>query len=204
MKRSLRKKLRTWGLDLLLIIAGSFLAAVAFRYFTYPNSIVSGGITGISQILNLLVGTPVGVVTIVMNIPLFILAWKKLGREFVVGSLIAMALSSVFIDLLAYFPLEITRDPMLGAVYGGLINGFGWGLVMVTGATGGGIDIPTRLLRRKYPYIHFSTFQLSINAAIILAFALLFKKFESCMSAHRRHVPSGRRDVPPGPPRNRA
>ncbi len=163
------------------IFAGTLLGAASFRYLTFPNSIVSGGITGIAQILNLLVGTPIGIMTIVMNIPLFLLAWKKLGRGFVVGSLVSMVLSSVFIDLLAYVPFEITTDPLLAAVYGGLVSGFGWGLVYSTGATGGGIDIPARMLRRKYPYLNFGMIQLCMNAVIILAFAVIFRKFESCM-----------------------
>lgn len=167
--------------DLTRIAVGSLIGAIAFRYFTFPNNIVSGGITGISQIINLITGFPVGVGIIIMNIPLFLLAWRKLGRKFVVITAACMAVSSVIIDLLAPIAVPLTRDPMLAAVYGGLINGLGWGIVYSTGYTGGGIDIPARLLRRKYPHINFSTFLLGFNVVIILAFAAIFKKFESCM-----------------------
>lgn len=167
--------------NFLRIVLGTFLGACSFRYLTYPNNIVSGGLTGISQILNLLLGTPVGVMTIVMNVPLFALAWRKLGRNFVLFSLLSMLLNSVFIDLLAYVPFHLTNDPLLAAVYGGLVSGTGWGLVYTTGASGGGIDIPTRLLRRKRPYLNFGMIQLTINGVIILAFAVIFRRFESCM-----------------------
>ena len=167
--------------DLTRIVVGSLIGAIAFRYFTFPNNIVSGGITGISQIINLITGFPVGVGIIIMNIPLFLLAWRKLGRKFVVITAACMAISSVIIDLLAPIAVPLTRDPMLAAVYGGLINGLGWGIVYSTGYTGGGIDIPARLLRRKYPHINFSTFLLGFNVVIILAFAAIFKKFDSCM-----------------------
>ena len=170
----------TWW-DLTRILAGSLIAALAFRCFTFPNDIVSGGITGIAQIINLLTGFPVGVAAIVMNIPLFAWAWKKLGRKFVVMTGICMAASSIFIDLLAGVVSPLTREPMLAAVYGGLVNGLGWGIVYTTGYTGGGIDIPARFLRRQYPHINFSTFVLGMNMVIILAFAAIFKKFESCM-----------------------
>lgn len=170
----------TWW-DLLRILVGTMIGAAAFRYFTFPNNIVSGGITGIAQIINLLTGFPVGVATIIMNLPLFAWAWKKLGRRFVVFTGICLVVSSVFIDLLEPVAFPLTLDPMLASVYGGLINGLGWGIVYSTGYTGGGIDIPARFLRRKYPHINFSTFVLGFNIVIIVAFAAIFKKFESCM-----------------------
>lgn len=181
MKRIDFRKLKRTSFNLLRILVGTLIAASSFRYLTFPNSIVSGGITGIAQILNLLIGTPVGIMVIVINIPLFLLAWKKLGRSFVLISLFAMLANSLFIDLLELFPYHITSDPLLAAVYGGLLNGTGWGLVYVTGATGGGIDIPVRLIRRKYPHINFSMIQLCINATIIVSFAVIFRKFESSM-----------------------
>jgi len=181
MKHLDKRKLSKLAFNLLRILLGTFMAAASFRYLTYPNSIVSGGITGISQILNLLLDTPVGMTVIVFNIPLFILAWKKLGRSFVLISLFTMLANSLFIDLLELYPFHITSDPLLAAVYGGLMNGTGWGLVYITGATGGGIDIPARLIRRKYPHINFSMIQLCINAIIIVTFAVVFKKFESSM-----------------------
>ena len=181
MKRIDKRSMVRIAFNLLRIMLGTLIAAASFRYLTYPNSIVSGGITGISQILNLLIGTPVGVMVIVINIPLFLLAWKKLGRSCVLISLFAMLANSLFIDLLELIPFHVTSDPLLAAVYGGVLNGAGWGLVYVTGATGGGIDIPARLIRRKYPHINFSMIQLGINAVIIVSFALIFRKFESSM-----------------------
>lgn len=181
MSKTYQKKIIHYVLDLLKILLGTMITSVSFVYLTYPNSIVSGGITGIAQILNLLLETPVGVMVFVMNIPLFLLAWKKMGRVFVVMSLIAMTSGSLLIDLLSQYPYTVTTDPLLGAVYGGLLNGFGSGLIYSTGATAGGTDIPARMLRRKYPYINFGTISLSINAVIIVAFAVIFKKFESCM-----------------------
>ena len=177
---SLDKLHGTWW-DLTRILVGTAISAVAFRYFTFPNDIVSGGITGIGQIINLLTGFPVGVSIILMNIPLFIWAWRRLGKRFVIFTGICMVLSSVFIDLLEPYAVPVTHEPMLAAVYGGLLNGLGWGIVYTTGFTGGGIDIPARFLRRKYPHINFSTFVLGFNIVIILTFAGIFRKIESCM-----------------------
>ncbi len=170
----------TWW-DGVKILAGTALTSFAFRFFTFPNHIVSGGVTGIAQIVNMLTGFPVGVFTILMNIPLFLLAWKKLGRRFVVLTAVCMGLSSVSIDLLEKVARPLTEDPMLAAVYGGVIKGAGFGLIYTTGATTGGADIPARMLRRKYPHINFGTFSLGINAVIILSFAVIFRRFDSSM-----------------------
>ena len=142
------KRHMTWW-DAVKILAGTALTSFAFRFLTFPNHIVSGGVTGVAQIVNMLTGFPVGVFTILLNIPLFLLAWKKLGRRFVVLTAICMALSSVTIDLLEKTARPLTEEPMLAAVYGGVIKGAGFGLIYTTGATTGGVDIPARILRRK-------------------------------------------------------
>ena len=175
----LRKKLFYW--DAAKILFGTLVTSFAFRYLTFPNNIVAGGVTGLSQIINLLTGFPIGVATILFNIPLFLWAWKRLGRRFVILTGLCMALSSVTIDLLEPIARPLTSDPMLAAVYGGLFKGAGYGIVYTTGATSGGVDIPARILRRKYPHIDFSTFSLGFNAVIIVAFAVIFRRFDSCM-----------------------
>ena len=174
------KKHMLWW-DVLKIFFGTLVTSFAFRYFTFPNNIVAGGITGISQIINLLTGFPIGVATIAFNVPLFIWAWRRLGRRFVILTGLCMVVSSVTIDLLEPIARPLTTDPMLAAVYGGVFKGAGYGIVYTTGATSGGVDIPARILRRQYPYIDFSTFSLGMNAVIIVAFAVIFRRFDSCM-----------------------
>lgn len=168
-------------LDCAKMIFGSALAAIAFQFFTFPNSIVSGGVTGIAQIIRLLAGIPVGILTIVMNIPLFIIGWKRLGARSLIGSLAVMVITSVMIDGLALTNIVATDEPMLAAVYGGVLNGVGYGLIYTTGTTSGGTDIVAKLLRRRYPYINFGTLQLALNAFVVVAFAVIFKKYDSCM-----------------------
>ena len=102
--------------DILKILLGSTLVAISFRYFTFPNSIVSGGVTGIAQIVNLLTGLPVGAVTVVINAPLFLWAWQKLGKRFVALTLLCMLTTSLLIDLFAHIPYTVTEEPMLAAV----------------------------------------------------------------------------------------
>lgn len=168
-------------LDIVKLVLGSALAAVAFQFFTFPNSIVSGGATGIAQIIHLLSGLPTGVLNILLNIPLFIICWRHLGPKVLVGALSVMLMVSVFIDVFSLTSFAATDDPLLASVYGGVLNGAGYGLIYTTGSTGGGIDILAKLLRRKYPHINFGNFILGMNVIVVLTFALLFQKYESCM-----------------------
>lgn len=168
-------------LDILKMVLGSALVAAAFQFFTFPNSIVSGGVTGIAQIVHLLSNLPTGVLNIVLNIPLFIICWRHLGLRVLVGALAVMIMVSVFIDLFSLTGVAATDDPLLASVYGGVLNGAGYGLVYTTGVTGGGIDILAKLLRRKYPHINFGNFILGMNVIVVLTFAVLFHKYESCM-----------------------
>lgn len=177
MKHIAREDIRS----VLLIVLGCAIIGASFAFLTYPNHIVAGGLTGISQIINLLTGLPVGVMVIVLNVPLFIVAWKKLGVRFVVFSFIGMSLSSLFIDLFSMVDLVLTNDTLLASVYGGLTKGLGVGLVYHTGATCGGSDIGARLLRRKFSYINFGTLSLCIDACVVVAFAVIFKRFDSAM-----------------------
>jgi uncharacterized membrane-anchored protein YitT (DUF2179 family) len=168
-------------LDILKMVLGSAMAAAAFQYFTFPNSIVSGGVTGIAQIVHLLSSLPTGVLNIVLNIPLFVICWRHLGLRVLVGALAVMIMVSVFIDLFALTKAAATDDPLLASVYGGVLHGAGYGLIYTTGVTGGGIDILAKLLRRKYPHINFGNFILGMNVMVVLTFAILFHKYESCM-----------------------
>ena len=162
--------------DVLLILAGCAVNSAAFAFLTYPNNIVSGGLTGIAQILNLLTGLPVGVMVIVMNVPLFLVAWRKFGPRFIVYSLIGMMGCSVFIDLFNSLRLTLTNDMLLAAIFGGVVRGLGAGMIYYPGATGGGSDIGARLLRLRYPHINFGTLSLGLDALVVAAFAIVVKR----------------------------
>lgn len=166
-----------------VITLGTAMYAVGFQIFLYPNAIIVGGVSGIAMIINMLTSLPVGVLTIIMNIPLFILAWRSFGSKFLVGSLVGMLLSSVFVDFLAMFSLDPTDDMLLACFIGGAVKGAGLGLVYYVGATTGGVDIVAKFARRKFPYINFGTIVLIMDCVIIIVFAIVFRKIESAMYA---------------------
>lgn len=165
----------------LFIAVGCAIYAVGFQFFCYPNAITTGGVVGMAMIINQLSGLPVGVLTILMNIPLFLVAWRHFGLDFLVGSLVGMGLSSLLVDLCATFSIVATNDTMLAAMIGGVIKGIGMGLVYYVGATTGGIDIVIKFLRKRYSFINFGTLMLMMDAVIITAYALILGRYESAM-----------------------
>ncbi len=170
---------RVW--KVFVIILGSLIFGFAFQAFLLPNNIVSGGVTGIAMILNTFTHWPIGLTVIVMNIPLFLIAWRHFGLDFLLGSLLGMALSSAFVDLFAMTGLVLTREPMLGSIIGGVIKGFGLGIIYYYGATTGGIDIAAKLVRQRYSQLNFGTVVLIMDVAIILGYAFVIGNYDSAM-----------------------
>ncbi len=164
-----------------LIVLGSFIYAIGFQYFMFPNHIVSGGVTGIAMILNRFTNWPVGMMVIAMNIPLFLVAWRHFGLDYLIGSLVGTAVASVCVDLMALSSFVATEDPMLGSIIGGVIKGAGMGIIYYVGASTGGVDIVAKMLRQKYQQINFGTIVLIIDVVIVIVYALVLRQYESAM-----------------------
>lgn len=135
--------------DYLLILLGSILQATALRGFLIPAKLASGGVSGLSQIINNFTGWPIGVMVLLGNIPLLILGWRFLGGpRFAARTAFAVISFSILIDIpLSFLPSEgITGDIVLNSLYGGVISGIGFGLVYRGRGTSGGSDILARIL----------------------------------------------------------
>ena len=167
----------------LVIVVGGAVYDVGFQFFMFPNSIVSGGVSGIAMIINRLTNLPVGMLIIALNIPLFGVAWKHFGLDFLLGSLAGVALSSVFVDVFAITGYIATDDMLLACIIGGAIKGAGLGIIYYVGASTGGIDILAKIVRRKYPHMNFGSVILWLDVGIILAYAVIFNLYESAMYA---------------------
>lgn len=160
---------------MVMIVLGCAIYAVGFNLFFQPNNIVMGGFTGLAQIINRLVPVlPVGMTTIVMNIPLFIIGVKKQGLKLLINSLIAMSLGSVMIDGLAMVVTFQPMDPLLATIYGGVFVGASCGLMLAVGATTGGSDLAARLLRYKLRNVSIGKLCLAIDGAVVVLYALVF------------------------------
>ena len=145
----------------LQIALGSVLGAVAYPLFLVSNHIAPGGLTGVATVFNYLFLWPVGTVSLILNVPLFLIGYKAMGRVFVFRSLIATILFSVLIDLI---PLDaLTTDPLLGAIFGGVLLGVGLGLILRGGATTGGTDMAARMVHNHFQHITVGTILFAID-----------------------------------------
>ena len=157
------------------ITLGCAIFALGFDLFLEPNSLNVGGMSGLAMILRELLGFgSIGVLTMLLNVPLFVLGARKLGKKFLFGSLAGMLLSSAFIDLFAVIPAPKT-EILLDSLYGGLLVGLGLGLVFLSGATTGGSDIAAKLLRRRFRSASLGKVLLAIDLFIIFLTGVVFR-----------------------------
>ena len=146
-------------------LAGSALFAAGFSLFLQPNDLNSGGVSGLAMvIIHFLNFGSVGTLTILINLPLFILGGVKVGRRFFFGSLLGMVTSSVLIDAFALIRMP-PMEPLIGVIYGGVLCGLGLGLVFVCGSSTGGTDILARLLKLHYRNVPIGTITMEIGRA---------------------------------------
>jgi len=136
--------------DVLVITVGSALAALSYVLFLVPHHIVPGGVSGISMVLHYLLKTPVGLVAIAINVPIFIWGFREIGRTFAVKSVIGMVLSALMIDFFTYVVKlhPATNNKILATVYGGILLGVGLGIVFRGNGSTGGSDIVGQVLSR--------------------------------------------------------
>ena len=154
---------------------GCAVFALGFDLFLEPHDLNVGGMSGLAMVLRKLLGFgSIGVLTAMLNVPLFLLGAKKLGKKFLFGSLAGMLLSSMFIDLFAGIPKPGT-EILLDSLYGGLFVGAGLGLVFLAGATTGGSDIAAKLLRRRFRSASLGKVMLVIDLAIITLTGIVFQ-----------------------------
>jgi len=162
-------------------VLGSAVFAAGFAFFLQPNDLSPGGISGLALLLVELIGYgSVGMLSILMNLPLFILGGLKIGKQFFVGSLIGMVLSSVLIDAFTVLHLPPV-EPVIAIVYGGVLCGVGLGIVFVSGTSTGGSDILVRLLKLKYRNVPIGQISLTFDAVVVLLTGLVFRDMNKAL-----------------------
>jgi len=162
--------------DYVLILLGSILQAGSLRVFLIPAKLASGGVSGLSQIINSFTGWPIGVMVLIGNIPLLILGWRFLGGpRFAARTAFAILSFSILVDIpLPFLPQEgITGDLVLNSLYGGVVSGVGFGLVYRGRGTSGGSDILARILS-SWRGIPVSQSYLMTDAVIIFLAGISF------------------------------
>ena len=165
-----------------IITLGSVIFSLAFDWFFAVNQVAMGGVTGLAQIINLLVPQmSVGLLAFLLNVPLFLAGWKFIGFHLLASSLFSMAVSSFAIDAIAALHTFAPMDPMLACLCGGALMGFGLGLVFSQGATTGGTDIVARLLKLKFPWLPMGKLVLVPDGVVLTLAALVFGRVETAL-----------------------
>ena len=175
------KNARSTAVFIAKIIIGDILFALGFNLFLQPNGLNAGGLSGLAMVLVHFLGFgTVGAVTAVVNLPLFIIGGKKLGKNFFFGSLLGMIFLSLFIDLLAWLPIPKV-EPLIAALYGGVICGVGLGIVFSGGSTTGGSDIVVRLLKLRYRHVPIGIINICFDLCVAALTGLAFQDVNSAL-----------------------
>ena len=155
-------------------VVGSTIFALGFALFLQPNDMNAGGISGLAMIIVEVIGIgSVGLFSILINLPLFFLGGLKIGRRFFLGSLLGMVLSSVLIDAFAQVSF-VAADPLIGALYGGVLCGLGLGIVFISGTSTGGSDILVRLLKLRYRNVPIGQISMCFDLFVVLLTGVVF------------------------------
>lgn len=155
----------------------SVMVAVALNFFWHPGHIYSSGITGFAQIINTVTSRympftiPTEVMYFALNVPLFILAWVKIGKEFTGYTIFTVFMSSVMMKFIQ--PTHISLDPILCAIFGAVVNGMGTGLALKNGISTGGLDILGIVVRKKTG-MNYGKFNIIVNMVIVIFAGFLF------------------------------
>ena len=155
-------------------VAGSALFAFGFSMFLAPYGMNPGGISGLAMVLVHLFGFgSVGVLSVLINLPLFLLGGLKIGKRFFFGSALGMFLSSILIDAFALIPFPVA-EPLVATLYGGVLCGLGLGIVFVTGTSTGGSDILVRLLKLRYRNVPIGQISMYFDLIVVILTGLVF------------------------------
>ncbi|MDY0342318.1 MAG: YitT family protein [Lentimicrobium sp.] len=179
---------RKWFISYSLIIIGSFILAAGFVFFINPYNIVPGGVYGIGIVVHHLTvglfsfwptGIPIGLFGLVLNIPLTIIGIKILGPRFGITTVIGFVLTSVFMDLLTMVvgendPLGLANELLMSCVFGGVLIGFGLGLIFKSKASSGGSDIVAMIIA-KYTRLPLGQLLIYVDSVIVLFGLLVFR-----------------------------
>lgn len=178
-----RQTCRRYAADYLVIALGAAVYALSVDFFTAPNGIAPGGVTGLSTMLNHLIATPIGFTALLLNIPLFIWGAVESGARFIIRTIAASALASVLIDAFSAFGISYQGDRMIAAIFGGILSGLGLGLIFLRGGSTGGTDIIARNLNRRFPYLSIGNIVLISDAVVVALSAVVYGSLENALYA---------------------
>ena len=175
------KNIRSLVWKIIRVIFGSALFAPGFDMFLEYHGLNAGGISGLSMILVQLTGFgTVGLLTALINLPLFALGGIKIGKEFFLLSLFGMVASSGLIDVFNLLPKPAV-DPLISALYGGVVCGLGLGVVFSTGGSTGGSDIIVRLLKMRWQNVPIGVINMFFDGTVAVLTGVVYMDIQNAL-----------------------
>lgn len=170
------KRSLNYIMDVLVPLVGIVIVCFALWCIILPQHLAPGGAPGIAAIVNHIFGVEIGVTLFLVNVPLLILAWFFLGKRFTISTSIVIATLSFTIDHVMVKIPQIEIDPILASIFGGIVMGFGIGLVFTRGFTTGGTDILGKLIQLKFTHVSIGKLMLAVDFCIITSYAIVLHK----------------------------
>lgn len=177
----MKSKIKETISDIIFCGGGCILYSVAISVFAEGNGIIQGGITGVAMLVNHLFPLiPIGLASFVLNVPLFIIAFFRIGGRFIAKSFFVTLFLSASIDALSFIP-SYTGDKMLASVICGVLSGISMAMILMRNSTSGGTDIVARLIRLKKPHFSMGRLILITDFVVIALAGLVYRNVESAM-----------------------
>lgn len=166
--------------SVVLVVLGALIYSVGTQYFVVPAQIAPGGAVGIALMINHLTGLPIGTLTLLINLPLLVLAWFYLSHRFTIRTAIATVLVTLILDVLVT-PIcpQYAGDRLLSSVYGGIVVGVGMAFIFLAGFTTGGTDIAGYLLQKKFPHYSIGHALMMIEGVILVLSIFVFQDVDA-------------------------
>lgn len=182
MKNILNSKYRfLW--EILLTVVGTAIYTMGIYFFTAPNHIAPGGVSGIATVVNYLTGFPIGLLNALLNLPLLILGYFHLGKGFILKTLVSVVSFSLFHDSIFTFFPQYVGDHLLAALFGGMLLGAGTGITFIAESSTGGLDISSKVIQKKFPHIKIGAISFISNIIVILFSAYAYQDITAALYA---------------------
>ena len=169
--------IKKYAYELFLLIIGCFIMACGTSLFLLPNQLSSGGFAGFATIAYYLLKIPLGTTMFALNIPLFILGYIRIGKKFLIKTLLGTSILAIFIDILDKLP-SLTQDRFLGCIYGGIAMGIGTAIVLKSNSSTGGTDLLSYIIRSYKQNYRTSSLIVGVDSLIIALNVIFFKNIE--------------------------
>lgn len=169
--------IKKYAYELFLLIIGCFIMACATSFFLLPNQLSSGGFAGLATISYYLLKIPLGTTMFVLNIPLIILGYIRIGKKFLIKTILGISILAIFIDILDKFE-ALTQDKFLGCIYGGIAMGIGTAIVLKSNSSTGGTDLLSYIIRSYKQNYSTSSLIVGVDSIIIALNVIFFKNIE--------------------------